>query len=635
MTASDPRASFVGLLLLAAAANLGVGCSSGGHGTQGYQDAAASGTGGHVDGGGATDGGSGGTVGTGGIIGTTDASSGNTDAPLVPGALQLLPGPALLVGPGGVSCSLAAAPAGGTKPDQWCGVINQATSALSVFNLTKAMAGTPLTCTGGDPNCFQVSSNLGTDFAVGTGDATHGFYGDTLIYYEAQSVLAWRPGWSAGRVLGMRDQIVQCFGGRAAPTAICFKATLDPAILNLYAGRLDTPTGPALPLVEAVSATASVRFSPDSESVLWSTATATGPETLKIQTIGDAATKRTVAVNVTNWSLTPDGLRWLWLSQPVVSPTLPTTGTLQSAPFPAGTPSKNIQTLTFDYASWSATSLVALANPVAAGADLRAITDIDNPATSANVLATQTAFGLQAVTSAGNILYFDDYDATNNLSNLRAVKADGTGACAVTALPTADPSASFASSSMGVEWFRVTVSAAGTASAQAVLTTLADCLPHSFSTSPVGFRDVAAGLILQENYNPTLFTASMSFLPFATNGTLGSAVVIHPAADVPLMALFPDPPRVVYTVNAPQVAPGVYVSGALGGTTQAFMPDTQQMATLAASAGIPSARAVLGRGGVSSRSSLDRSFSPKGRSLLPISPTFLGNKVVRFRGLSD
>ena len=659
MTAPNPRASFVGLLLVAVAANLGLGCSSGGHGTQIYPDAVATGTGGNVDGGAVTDRGTGGTVGTGGTIGTggaigpTDASSGNTDGPVVPGALQLLPGPALLVGPGGVSCSRAATPAGGSKPDQWCGVIGLgATNPLTVFNLTKALAGTPLTCTGGDPNCFQVSANLAGDFAMGTGDATHGFYGDTLIYYEAATVFAWRPGWSAGRVILARDLTAHCVGGQDAPTAICLKATPDATIINLYAGRLDTRQDPRLPLVEAISASVgNVSFSPDSQSVLWSTATATGPETLKIQTIGDATTRRTVATNVTGWSLTPDGLRWLWLSQPVVSTTLPTTGTLQSAPFPAGTPASNIQALTFNYAPWSATSMVVLANPGTVGADLRAIADINNPTTSARTLATQTAIGLQDVTPGGNILFLDRFDQTNNLINLRAVKADGTGACAVTTLPNADPSASFTSSSMGVEWFRVTVAATGTASAQAVVTTLADCVPHSFSTSPFGFLDVTAGLILQENYNATAFTASMSFLPFAANGTPGSALVIHPAADLPLMALFPDTPRVLYTVNSPSYPNGVYVSGALGGTTLPFMPDTQQVMALPISTGVSSARAMLGTGRTSDMGTLEggpveqsspgardydvslgRSFSPNGRSLRALSPTIMGSRLGRLYG---
>ncbi|MES1171968.1 MAG: hypothetical protein ABUL77_01920, partial [Bacteroidota bacterium] len=392
------RAPGLGLsaVVLAAAA----GC--GGGGTQRYPDAVAGtgmggsgGNAGNPDGGG-SGGAMGGTLGTGGSGGSAGIGGDPMDAGVgggtggagqAGGSLRLLAGAAALLGPG-TSCSFPAMPAGGTRPDQWCGAVRPGTAgtiSLSVFNLTKAMAGAALTCAAGDTNCLVLNTNI-------SADAPHGFYGETLIYYDSQAALAWRPGWTAGRVLVTQslttNQLASCGAGPdAMPGVICVKNTADATLVNLYAGRIAGQTGAALDLIEGISTAASgASFSTDFQSVIWSTkTTAAAPEVLKMQAVGDAATRRTVASDVAGWSQTPDGSRWLWLSHPAAD-TGTTTGTLQTAPYPAGTAPKDVQPRVVQYAPWSGKGVLVLSAPTAMGGDLKTIADLDNPTTSTQTI---------------------------------------------------------------------------------------------------------------------------------------------------------------------------------------------------------------------------------------------------------
>jgi hypothetical protein len=547
----------------------GAGCG-GGKGAP-YPDGGQQlGTGGRAttvpDGGGGTGGG-----GTGGV--TTDAAVG-PDGPAATGSIRLLVGPAALVSPG-PSCSYGLVPVGAATPERWCGAVRpgavSGTISLSVFNLTKAIAGTALTCATGDANCFQLSANLST-----AADAAPRFFGDTLVYYEAQSVLAWRPGWTAGRVLVPHDQPASCAAGPA--TAICIKATTNAAILNLYAGPIDTQTGPALTLIEPVDATVgNVNFSVDQLSVLWSTTTGVvgAPEVLKMQTIGDAATRRTVATNVTAWSQSPDGSRWLWLSQPAMDPVAMTiTGTLQTAPFPAGTAPTDVHTRVVQYAPWTANSLMVLATGTL-GFDLKAIANVDSPVATARVIEADDVVGFSDLTAGGTVLYSNDFaqpdplDPNNVLVNLLSSSADATAKCTVTNTAEADPSAYLNRSGTGVGW--VLASAASPTLFEGRFTTLPGCATATFSTTLSGYLDVSAGVVLLENFSMTAFTTALGLAPYTATGTLGAKIPIHPAANPTVMPLFPDTPRIVYSLNQTAFEGGIYVSAPLTGLTQPFL----------------------------------------------------------------
>ncbi|HEX2657306.1 MAG TPA: hypothetical protein VHU40_03495, partial [Polyangia bacterium] len=286
-----------------------LGCG-GGSGKKTYPDAAFPGTGGVLGGGGTGLSGLGGTqgggTGSGGAIGSggssvSDAGVPMPDAPPAPTNTLIYPGIAVLVGPG-FACSYSPVATGAAPPDRWCGVMTIAsstatTASMFVFNETKAIAGMPITCTAADPNCITLS----TDISL-TSDAQHGFNGQTLIYYDAVGVYAWRPGWPAGRKLADRSATLGalCDANAAdVPTAICFQQDISSTATNApvmgFAGSIDAPTGAPLALFEANLGTRP-RFSPDGLSVIWSVGNNanTGAGTLKMKKIGDTAAATTV-----------------------------------------------------------------------------------------------------------------------------------------------------------------------------------------------------------------------------------------------------------------------------------------------------------------------------------------------------
>ena len=597
------------VLVLLACGGVAVGapaCGSSGKGNS-YPDASTSGSGGATAGGqagaggsaghaGTASGGSGGTIvfpGSGGTGTPAGGTTGHVGTPPAPGSTAVLPGTALLIGPG-AACS--SAPVTTTPaPDRWCGVFvpsgNQMVGLL-VFNLTKALAGTPITCDATDVNCVPLNASV--DVNKDDTDATYGFVGQTLLYYDATTVYAWRPGWTAGRAIMAHSttQPVQCAGApNDAATAICLAGTTN----NLYAGTLDTATGGMLPLVEALTnGSTGIDFSPDGLSVIWSVKTstsATNPaETLKVQTIGDATSKKTIASNITQWAVSADATRWYWLSAPTTDANMITTGALQTAPYPAGAAPTAIQAKVGQYLLYgtkSAITLTTAAATTAPGADMNVIPDVDVPAPA--LVEGLDVIGLVGVTGAGNILYATmaaqpSSSSSSILVDLRLINTDGTGKCAVAATASADPGAGFNAAGTAVEWVDVKVDASGTVtSISGDYTTVADCAPHVFSTSLYGFYDVTSGLLFQQNYSSTAFTADIDYAPLGATGVPGAATVVQASADSTIVPLFPAPGRVLFTLSSGSATDGVYLSPVITAATPDLAPVHRSLATTTAS----------------------------------------------------
>lgn len=608
------------------------GCGGGGasNPNRGTGGAIGSGTGGTTAGG--TGGGPGGIVlppGLGGLSGGATGGAGGTTggmgggAAVTPGTImgqRIVTGPTLLLFTG-ASCSYVPTGVTAASPDRWCAIFRQGATmnavALWVFNATKAIGGTAVTCDGTNPMCIQLTANVSDTNAEP--EAAHGFFGESLIYYDAQGAYAWRPGWAAGRRISTRSPRVTCVGGVRAATVACLKETGAADTIDLFAGTIDTATGTEPALIERISADGSIQLSADDKSVLWSTrTTATAPEVLKLQTIGGAAsTRQMVASNVTQWTQSPDGQRWLWLSQPTMTADGIPTGTLQTAPFPAGTNPQTVSAGVMMYAAWGASGVTLLANPTATGADVRSIADVATPAAAVTV-ETGTAIGLVTIAANGAVAYATDVaqpDAADPdfvLVNLLTANAAGTGKCTVTAMPEAAPEvALLRTNGIGMTWVRLTASAV-----EAAYTTLPGCQRQAVSTTIAGLSDVGAGLVVQENADTQNGRASLAFAPFGADGTPGTLVRLHTAADQPIATLFPTLPRILFTDTLSAATAGLYASPALMGTTA-------QLAF------------ASGRAAADSASRGSRSAVPQIRGLRPGTATAAGSRLASsLRGLA-
>lgn len=553
--------------------NRGTGGSTGGAGSAGTGGARGGiglppGLGGLS--GGATAGASGGTgTASGGVSGGLGGAGTVMPGPIM--GQRIISGPTVLVSTG-VPCSYVPGGATAASADRWCAIFRVGATAnaiaLWVFNASKAIAGTAVTCDGSDPSCFQLTGNVSDTSAEP--EAAHGFFGETLIYYDAQGAYAWRPGWSAGRRISTRTPRTTCIGGARAATVLCLKETTAATTMDLFAGTIDAPTGAEPALIERISTDGMVQLAVDDKSVLWSTrTTATAPEVLKLQTIGGAtSTRQTVASNVTQWMQSADGQRWFWLAQPTTTPDGITTGTLQTAPFPAGTSPQTVTAGVLMYAPWGPSGVTLLANPGTNGADVKSIANVANPAAAVTVEAG-TALGLVAIAENGAVVYATDLvepdpmDPSSVLVNLLTANAAGAGKCTVTAAPEAAPDvALLRTTGIGLTWIRVTAAAVA-----AVYTTLPGCQSRTVSTTIAGISDVDAGLVVRENLDAQNGTAALGFAPFGADGAPGALVRIHGAADQPIMALFPAVPRILFTDTLSAATAGVYVSAPLSGMT--------------------------------------------------------------------
>lgn len=617
MNKALPRTSRL-LVVLASAALTAGSCGGGGGKGSSYPDASTSASGGAAGGaapaasGGhpATGGAGGGMIvfpGSGGSGTAAGGSSGQSGTPPAAGSKLLFSGTAILIGPG-AACSSAPASTAAAPPDRWCGVFvpsgNQMIG-LVVFNLTKALAGTPITCDPTDVNCVPLNASI--DVNAKDTDATYGFDGQTLIYYDATTVYAWRPGWSGGRALMAHSttQPVQCAGApNDAGTVICLAAATN----GLYAGSLTTPAAATLPLVETLTnGLAGIAFSPDGLSVVWSvkaSSSATAPaETLKMQVIGDATTKKTVASNIAEWSISADGTRWYWLSAPVTDANMVTTGALQTAPYPAGTPPAPIQAKVGQYLLYGPKGAITLTTAAAAaapGSDMNVIPDVDAPVPA--VVEASDVIGLVSVTDAATILYATmaqqpstsaSAGSSNNvLVDLRSVQADGTGKCVVAATPSADPGASFNAAGTAVEWIDVKVDTTGTVTGvSGQYTTVADCAPHPFTTSLYSFYDVTSGLLFQQGYDSNAFTADIDYAPFGATGVPGAPALVQAGADSTIVPLFPTPGRVLFTLSSGAATDGVYLSPPIGAATPDLAPVRRPLVAASSVRAVP-ARAL-------------------------------------------
>lgn len=278
----------------------------------------------------------------------------------------------------------------GAPGDRWCAFVARSSAGddqLYVVNVSQVIAGVPVACGAPDPNCLLLTESLGAsspDF-----HRTY-FAGDTLVYYDRElAARVWRPGMAAGRLLasreGMRD-IAFCSPAPRGTAVACLSFPFEQpdgtmVVAELLAGAADGETEPLLSPVESVIA-ATLEDTPQVHRfgfgtladghVVWSSREEPdGPELLKLQRVGDDASRITVASDVHQWAVTGEGSGWLWVRETNDFGV----GTLQAARFPEGDDPVDLLADVFTYeltpsggtvAVTAARQAVAIADPIGA-----------------------------------------------------------------------------------------------------------------------------------------------------------------------------------------------------------------------------------------------------------------------------
>jgi hypothetical protein len=141
--------------------------------------------------------------------------------------------------------------------DRWCAINHD--GGVWVLNASALGRGVAVRCAGQDPGCLRLAQSRGQ---------ADGFYGETLIYSDSRGYFAWRPGWSAGRLLAGPDARSCDARGNGVVCNVSTDSDVDAGTSRFSAGLVLDQSGPGLPLVDGLSGTVIHRFDPTGRYVL-------------------------------------------------------------------------------------------------------------------------------------------------------------------------------------------------------------------------------------------------------------------------------------------------------------------------------------------------------------------------------
>jgi hypothetical protein len=499
-----------------------------------------------------------------------DASSSDAVFEPPPGTRRLIPG-GVLVSNGRESCSTQGA------SDTWCGVVIPAQTsgryALWVFDATTAASGEEIHCDGTDPYCLRLSRNAYGDDPASVDN--YSFQGDTLFYRAGDDagdaagfnapMWAWRPGWSSGRELAS-GSLSACQGQGDLDVAVCLRNVDDgmgTAWEEITAGPIGSAGDGPLPLIEkvllhspttppGVDVETFVAFSPDGASFAWSVGDATtGAQTLKVQKLGDETTRLTVASDVSYWRISNDGASWLWLKSYVDDEIMPS-GTLVTAPFPAGTAVSTVVMAVAEYDLVGDKGMLYRADVADQVGDLRFMPDRASPATSA-LLDQGVRFTVARSADASTVVYAKV--STGVGSDLFAWSATLSAPCTLTEIPAAARSALMMAGNQTVVWAQTDVQSQLLSGA---VTTLASCKTTSFGEGLLDSASLGDDRLLFIDGSPPGGTAgTLRVARVAANGLDGAGTALQTGVAANFAPVAPN--AVLYTLANGTASDGLYI----------------------------------------------------------------------------
>jgi hypothetical protein len=492
------------------------------------------------------------------------AGDSGAGAPFLPPdlTLRLVPGHVSLIGAGQTSCTNQL----GATGDRWCGFVLPSSQTagraeLWVLNATRAWAGANIRCDGTDASCLRIAA----DAIVGPyGTATESaFAGDTLFYragadatFSDGPVWAWRPGWPAGRQL-VTGIGTACFAPATRAAALCEWSTHDAVTgddgEDLLAGPLGPTDDGALPLIANVLlrlgadatgdlASFELGFSPDGESIAWSTTGTAAAKGLVVQKLDDPSTRTSVATDVSMWSISSDGASWVWLRDYQDSLITPS-GTLQAARFPSGAEVTTLATSVADYELVGEKGLLYRGKLADQVGELRVMPDRNAPATS-----TLIDDGVRSVITrsadASTIVYSRVSTAVG--VDLYVWSAGLAAPCTLTAEPSADRVASLMAGDRAVVWTQTDIMSQVPSGA---VTSIASCQSQTFGRGLVASApfDDAAYLFVDA---PTLgaATGTLRAMRVGAGGAADLGTALQQDVSPVFAAVAPN--AVLYTTSA-------------------------------------------------------------------------------------
>ena len=516
------------------------------------------------------------------------------DAPPIGGEAKLLvPGRARLVGTHLTACTNAV-PASGNG-DRWCAFTlpnrQIGLTDLWVIDVTKALAGTAITCNGTDPNCKLLippggTPALGTQLWTGQPmdgpihPTTHRFDGDTLIFHALASdtantysgpIFAWRPGWDAPRKISYSNAAYSCSAHFTAESFVCIEnltATM-PLQFDLTGG---TPTVGAQ-LIKHV-----VPFRAGSQSSQWRAALSRDGQSLAFSTGGLTIAEREtfyvtrfdapqnvtmVKAGVSRWSLSADGTKVYYLANYNYDTMGAPSGTLTVMDFPSGANERTLAPMVGAVqvlADGAVDKGIAFFDAVIAGkANYKIMKDPTMP-TQVTTVITNIGGVVALSRDLRFLVYYRDFNMDNgSTTDSYVVKTDGSmTTCTLTTTLDADQfGAPFTPNGSMVFWVDNVDQIDGVG--EAWVANPDGCTGRRKYADRMDFWFLRGndGMVFSDQGQ--LDYSTLEAMPFPGGNSLGTATALQPQVNR-IYGIVPDFKGILFTVvNSPASTDGIYL----------------------------------------------------------------------------
>ena len=506
---------------------------------------------------------------------TTDAGTSvpETSPPFSgPGSIRLMAGSTHLFAGGG-SCTTDARATG----ERWCAFSAASHTRLGatdlyVVNVSQLVAGAAVNCSGSefDSNCLRLTGGFYEDDSHRSG-----FQGDSLIYFDSTgAVYGWRAGLLNGRRLGSTNNLRACIASALGDGVACLRDlptqdTIGITSSELLVGRLSNGgPDPALAVLDTVISSNiadpsghprfQMGFLPSAEPrVAWSTRTEpTGAESLQIQEIGVPSSRTQVRADITRWSVSPDGQRWLWLSGP---PTSTRGAVLESLAIAGGDVNSQSVSLAQGVVDYRvlASGGIAFINTRGVLAELP---DSNGASADPAVVLDTGVIGIVATGRKGHVAYAKKYDSIFGLADLFVAGPGGSAVCTLSSQTVVPVFGSFSASGDGLLWARVSNLDSffgDPLDTSAMYTRVSDCQSQLITSAVGGLRWSGDDSVLfTGDFASSEGTLRMRRLA-ANNALDPNSVLIQTRVDA-FAAAGPTPRVALFTVNVESANDGVY-----------------------------------------------------------------------------
>ncbi|HEY2901105.1 MAG TPA: hypothetical protein VGL59_11050, partial [Polyangia bacterium] len=275
-------------------------------------------------------------------------------------------------------------------------------------------------------------------------------------------------------------------------------------------------------------------------------------------TLNDASTRRVVAQDVAHWQVNADNSSWYWLKTFNYSTTGADSGTLQVAPYPAGTPTTDVLTGVGEYTAVGTKSVVVRAGLTQGAGTLKLIGDINDVAGTSKTFDTGVLTTWDMAADGTTVLY--SKTNTGSLYDMYLGSVTKATPCPLATTAIALGFGHLAPNTLTAAW----VKAINQNDTGAYYTTFDKCISNQFGVNIVTFDAVGdQGYVYEDDGDATLPVGTLRFNQIVNGVLSATGTLVQTNASATASTLWPAHSAVVYSINANNTTDGIYINSTL------------------------------------------------------------------------